>query len=63
MEKEYNNPLKLKCPDCGSTKLMKSGRVWSKDKRTNRRRKFQRWVCDNCGLYTIKPRGWEKQYD
>ncbi len=56
------NPLKLKCPECHSTKLRKFGKLWATGP-TGHRRKVQRWQCDNCGFATLRPRGWEKQYD
>lgn len=45
---------KLKCPDCGSTQIVLSGKVQCGKK------KKQRYQCNNCGLNTCYPIGIEK---
>ena len=40
----------MKCPNCNSTRLVKSGKVWSG------KHKRQRYLCLHCGTNTIKPK-------
>lgn len=40
----------MKCPECGSIRVVKSGKIWSG------RHKVQRYTCQHCGRTTIKPR-------
>jgi len=40
----------LKCPECGSKRLIKFGKRWI------RRRQIQQWQCRNCGRITVYPK-------
>ena len=40
----------MKCPECSSTLMGKSGKVWSG------RTRVQRWRCEKCGRTTVKPK-------
>jgi transposase-like protein len=40
----------MKCPNCKSMQLVKSGEVWSG------RKKRQRYLCRSCGMNTVKPK-------
>ena len=43
----WKNVKKLKCPQCGSTRLYKDGIAYKK----------QRYCCKKCGRTTIVPKG------
>ncbi|KKM84889.1 hypothetical protein LCGC14_1294610 [marine sediment metagenome] len=40
----------VRCPECGSVKMPKAGKVWSGGKRK------QRYQCTNCGHCTTQPK-------
>jgi len=44
----------MNCPECNSNNLKKAGSVTYYKQRKPVKR--QRWLCKNCGLYTIKPK-------
>ena len=47
----------LRCPECNSTKLIKFGRKFTRDRQTDKRHLVQQYQCKSCGRITIKPRG------
>ncbi len=46
----------MKCPECGSSELVKFGTKYIKDKSTSRRFKKQQYQCKACGRITINPK-------
>lgn len=42
----------MKCPECGSTRLIKYGKRFIRSKK----REIQQYQCKNCGRITIKPK-------
>lgn len=43
----------LRCPECGSTSLMKFGKKFAK--REGKRIRVQQYQCQDCGRISIKP--------
>lgn len=49
MQENTSNIRPEQCPECGSTRLIKFGKVWSG------RTKVQRWQCKDCGRIVTVP--------
>jgi len=45
----------LVCPECKSSKLVKYGWKWHKNKETGIRTKRQQYFCNHCGRVTVNP--------
>ena len=52
--------MPIRCPECNSKDLRKAGIIaWKRRYRTPKVMKKQRWLCLDCGLNTINPKGKE----
>ena len=49
---KYVNVEDVNCKRCDSNRLTKSGKVW-RGKNGNRKL-YQQWLCDSCGLVSVK---------